>query len=178
MNGRRTREALLDFLDYLSEKGLMERATVQARKAASSQILGILEGEEAEDVTAVDVEDVVARFGRLFGKKYTPQSLMTYKSRLRSALEDFKSYLDNPLAFRPSVQNRDRRPKTKDASEPVKTADLRPAPVRSMTSAPSPTHIVPIPIRADLTVYIQGLPFDLSEAEARKIANVVTAMVA
>jgi hypothetical protein len=39
------------------------------------------------------------------------------------------------------------------------------------------SNILPIAIRADLTIYIQGLPFDLSEAEARKIAAVVTAMV-
>jgi len=38
------------------------------------------------------------------------------------------------------------------------------------------SHILPIPIRADLTIYIQGLPFDLTEAEARKIAGVVSAM--
>jgi hypothetical protein len=37
--------------------------------------------------------------------------------------------------------------------------------------------IVPIPIRPDLTVHVQGIPFDLTEAEARKIAAVVTAMV-
>jgi hypothetical protein len=36
--------------------------------------------------------------------------------------------------------------------------------------------ILPIPIRADLTVYIQGLPFDLTESEAKRISNVVTAM--
>ncbi len=37
--------------------------------------------------------------------------------------------------------------------------------------------IVPIPIRPNLTVHVQGLPYDLTEAEARKIAAVVTAMV-
>ena len=36
--------------------------------------------------------------------------------------------------------------------------------------------IIPIPLRADLTVFIQGLPIDLTEAEAEKIARVVKAM--
>ena len=35
--------------------------------------------------------------------------------------------------------------------------------------------IIPIPLRTDLTVYIQGLPLDLSEAEARKISAVIMA---
>ena len=108
MDGNRSREALGEFLEYLAEKGLMAQATARSRKAAVSKILGILENSEANDVTILDIEDIVARFGRLYGKKYTPQSLTTYKSRLRSALDDFQSYLTNPLAFRPSVQSRER----------------------------------------------------------------------
>jgi len=38
------------------------------------------------------------------------------------------------------------------------------------------SSILPIPIRVDLTIHIQGLPFDLTEAEAKKIANVIQAM--
>ncbi len=37
--------------------------------------------------------------------------------------------------------------------------------------------IVPIPIRVDLTIYLQGLPLALSEEEADKIARVVKAHV-
>jgi hypothetical protein len=36
--------------------------------------------------------------------------------------------------------------------------------------------VFPIPIRPDVVVRIHGLPFDLSTAEAEKIANVVKAM--
>jgi len=177
MDGNRSRESLGEFLDYLADKGLMAKATARARKAAVSNILGILEESEANDVTTLDVEDVVARFGRLRGKQYTPQSLIAYKSRLRSALDDFQSYLTNPLAFRPSVQSRERSKGkiTKDLSESA-TLESRPEPARSNPVPWASSHIVPIAIRADLTIYIQGLPFDLSEAEARKIAAVVTAL--
>ena len=50
----------------------------------------------------------MSRFQRLHGRDYTPASLTSYKSRLRSALDDFLSYLSNPLAFRPGVQTRAR----------------------------------------------------------------------
>jgi hypothetical protein len=36
--------------------------------------------------------------------------------------------------------------------------------------------ILPIPIRPDLTIYVRGLPYDLKEAEADKIAAAVQAM--
>ena len=180
MDGSRSREALFEFLDYLWMKGLMAKATAQARKAAASKILGILEPHEASDVTKVDLDDAVARFGRLHGKRYTPQSLNTYGGRLRSAVEDFEAYLTNPLAFRSSVQSRDRT-RNKPLKEPSDSAQLgrtesRPEPARAVSAPLVSSNILPIPIRADLTVYIQGLPFDLSESEARKIAAVVTAM--
>jgi hypothetical protein len=179
MDGQRSREALANFLDYLADKGLMERNTAQSRKFAASKILGILEEEEAADVTIVDVDDVVGRFGRLHGKEYTPQSLNTYKSRLRSALDDFRSFLSNPLAFRPAVQPRTRqkpRLAKEDAAESA-AAERRPEPTRQASlTFPASDNILPIPIRADLTVRIQGLPFDLTLGEAQKIAAVVTAM--
>lgn len=178
----RSRAALLDFLDYLAAKGLMAKATVAARKAASSQILGILESDEAADVTAIDLNQVVHRFQNLHGKKYTPQSLTTYKSRVKAAIDDFTSYSANPLAFRPSVQSRERsKPKNgkpsstqkaSDDAEPIKI-DTNPRPVHSAVAS---SNILPIPLRVDLTVFIQGLPFDLSAQEARKISNVVLAM--
>lgn len=42
---------------------------------------------------------------------------------------------------------------------------------------PMSDSILPIPIRPELAVYIQGLPLDMTEDEANKIANVVKAMV-
>ena len=36
---------------------------------------------------------------------------------------------------------------------------------------------IPIGIREGLTVYISGIPYDLSEREAKKINNVITAYV-
>jgi hypothetical protein len=43
---------------------------------------------------------------------------------------------------------------------------------------PMADTILPIPIRENLTVYIQGLPDDMTEVEADKIARVVRAFVA
>src|SRR5437762_12137716 len=176
MDGQQSREALIRFLDYLTEKGLIERNTAQGRKLAASKILGILEENEAGDVTEIDVEDVVARFGRLHGREYTPGSLNTYKSRLQSALDDFRSYLNNPLAFKPGIKARIKRTKTgKEAGTDAETVERRLETPRAGPIAAAPTdNILPIPIREDLTIRIQGLPYDLTEAEAQKIAAVVT----
>ncbi len=45
-----------------------------------------------------------------------------------------------------------------------------------MTRYPMDDTIIPIPLRADLTIYVQGLPLDLTPAEAAKIGRVITAL--
>jgi hypothetical protein len=36
-------------------------------------------------------------------------------------------------------------------------------------------HVLPIALRPDLTIQIAGLPFDLTIAEAKKLANIILA---
>lgn len=181
MANDRSRAALLEFLGYLADKGLMAKNTATARKAAANKVLGVLSEDEASDVLSIDLSDVMRRFQNLEGKRYTPNSLTTYQSRVRAALDDFESYIKNPLAFRPNLQSRERSSRaaaTKSNNSGVLEGGgetgshaSRPIGTSSVTST-----ILPIPIRADLTVYIQGLPYDLTETEARRIANVILAM--
>lgn len=181
MDGKRSREALIEFLDYLARKGLMNKATASARKAAANTVLGILDEQEAEDVTVIDVDQLFIRYANLAGSKYKPESLGVYRGRLKAAIEDFKNYQSNPMSFRPSVQSNGR--KTADRSRTSGQNDSatpeKPV-VRSMSSVtvapPASVSILPIPIRQDLVVQIQGLPYDLTPAEANKIANVIRAM--
>lgn len=177
MANERSRQSLLEFLDYLANKGLMAKATVSSRKAAAGKVLGILTDEEAHDVTNLDLDDVIARFHNLEGKGYTPGSLSTYRSRVKSAVDDFRTYLENPLGFRPSVQMRDKRkPENKKEGSVPAHAEPQHSVERQVVKAPLSSSILPIPIRPDTTVFIQGLPYDLTEAEAAKIANVIRAM--
>ena len=180
MDPRRSREGAVEFQEYLAQKGLMEPATARARKAAVNTVLAILDDQEAQDVTAIDIDEVMRRFANLQGKDYNPATLRTYKSRVRSALDDFRSYIENPLAFKPSLQARERKsdkpvPNPSRIISDINTGEPPRPPVSAM-SGPMASSILPIPIRADLTIHIQGLPFDLTEAEARKIASVIQAM--
>ncbi|MER8502172.1 hypothetical protein [Mesorhizobium sp. M0213] len=181
MNGKRSREALLEFLDYLARKGLMNTTTARSRKASANKVLSILEKDEAEDVTILDLDQLLVRFSNISGANYTPDSLNTYKSRIKSAIDDFKNYLDNPMSFRPSTQASGR--KSSERPKSINTADSKspdeiPQKIFANFSPPPPTSvsILPIPIRPDLTIQVQGLPYDLTPAEAAKIANVIRAM--
>lgn len=174
-------QSLIGFLDYLASKGLMPRNTVAGRKAAVSKVLGVLDPEEQADVTQIDLDSAMTRFINLEGKGYTPGSLAVYKSRVASAISDFQSYNSNPAGFKlnsPQKKQSNGGSKSTEAS-----ATKRGVKVADDTTSRRPDHqvaptanVFPIPIRADLVVRIHGLPFDLTSAEAEKIASVVKAM--
>jgi hypothetical protein len=180
-NGRSTAD-LLKFLDYLAEKGLMPAATAASRKASANKMLAVLSEDEARDVTVVDMDDVALRFHNLNGQQYTPGSIQTYKSRVGSAIDDFRAYLANPLGFRSSSKPRQRSRPPKEAvvmssvgkAHGTSTVTAVAQPVSS-ASLPSGPNILPIPLRPELTIQIAGLPFDLTPAEAKKIANIILA---
>lgn len=186
MNGKRSVEAILEFQQYQADKGLLAKATAQSRKAALGKVLGILDADEAEDVTKLDLDEVMMRFSNLEGKSYKPKSLQVYKSRVLSAISDFESYLDNPLGFRPSVNQRSTKNKFKPSDNKTHgPSDQRPDQSREeartpTNPSPSPSfdaaEILPIPIRPGLVIRVQGIPFDLQMSEAKKIANVIIAM--
>jgi hypothetical protein len=180
MASQRSREELLNFLDYVAAKGLVSPVTARSRKASANKVLGILSEEEAEDITALDLDSVMLRFSNLEGKNYTPESLMTYKSRVKSAVDDFRSYLSNPLTFKSGTQSRERREPKVSASKSkglARVVAASPAP-RQIEAPMAASNVLNIPLRSDLTVRVHGLPFDLSAGEAKKIANVILAMAA
>lgn len=179
MSNPRSRDELIKFLNYVGAKGLLSPATAESRRASVNKVLGILSDDEASDVSKIDLEEVARRFANLNGQSYTADSLRTYKSRTKSSIDDFLRYVDNPMAFKVGGAKRTPRAKPlKDAANNQSSSSERtesPAPAAVATPSAG-SGIVPIPLRADLTVHIQGLPFDLSAREAKKIANVILAM--
>ena len=175
----RSLPALMIFLEYLGSKGLMPRNTVGGRKAAVSKMLGVLDPEETGDVTALDLNQVMTRFVNIEGKNYTPDSLTVYRSRVNASINDFKAYLNNPASFKAGGSTKKPKPENGKKTSPSKAQSMPRAPdtAQRFESAHSMSaNVFPVPIRPDVVVRIHGLPFDLTVAEADKIANVVRAM--
>ncbi len=179
MSQPRSRSELLKFLTYVGAKGLLSPATAESRKASVNKVLGILSDQEAEDVATIDLDEVTRRFANLHGQAYTADSLRTYKSRTKSSIEDFVRYVENPMAFK--VGGAKRTPRARPNKDVMSSGDSA-APraendTPNVSSTPSAgAGILPIALRANLTVHVQGLPFDLTSREAKKIANVILAM--
>lgn len=185
---------LNNFLDYALDKGLMKKETASGRKRASNQILEVLDEHELRDLRQVDLDAAARRFANLQGSKFKPSSLQVYVSRTKSAVQDFISYVDDPINFRSSVSTRASSGNGKFKKDIKKQKDIGSStnanqaapPLSGDTSrqnenpgglggAPG-TLIFPVPIRSNLVVNISNIPSDLTEQEAAKIAAVIKAL--
>ncbi|WP_315784913.1 hypothetical protein [Bradyrhizobium sp. SZCCHNPS1003] len=175
---------LIAFLDWLAGKGMMNAQTAASRKAAVNTLLSALDADETADVTKLNLDDVARRFMNKRPGEVKPDSVKVYKSRVQSAIADFKSYRADPLNFRVALV-----PKPSNVrAEKATTQPIAPSPIATSAAVHqgAPTHhvfvspseieiVVPIPIRANTIVKIVGLPSDLTKQEAAKLANVIQA---
>jgi len=179
-------QSLLKFLDYAAGKGLMNKETARSKKASVSVIFEILDDNEKTDIRDLNIDEVIHRFANLEGEKFTPQSLVVYKSRLNSSIRDFIRYRDNPLAYSAS-KSKQKKMRLKgvktgklklvqDKKSKVTEGKVKTHKKVEESSGPFDSPIFPIPIRDGQIVRIAGLPHDLTLTEAKRIAAVITAL--
>lgn len=184
MSSGRSSVQFLEFLDWLGAKGLLPLNTAQARKAVANKVLEALDPAELDDVTALDIDHVMLRFTNKFGKRYTPESLRTYRSRFETSVSDFAAYCENPVGFKVAGRV---RPMSQTADQAEKSPSLKTSRKRTPPSAVtiveavgatrvSSGNVIPIQVRENLTISIGPIPFDFTAAEAKRVANVILAL--
>lgn len=166
----------LQFIRQSAVSGLINPATSVSRKKAAEQLLTQLNTNEQQDLRQLDVDKLCSRFHKLQGSTIREESLEIYKSRLKAALGDFITWVDNPFDFVPGSSDQARA--TQKNADRLPSTEAEKAKEELALNLPeNPTGIFPIPIRKDRVVYLQNLPLDLSSKEAQKIVAVVQALV-
>jgi hypothetical protein len=153
--------------------GVINPATLRARKLAAEQLMVELKSHERQDLRLVDLEELCSRFYKLEGSTIRPESLEVYKSRLGDALADFIAWTDSPESFIPK-ESEVHVLKEQHRREPEGHKQAREE--LALNPPRNPHDIFPVPIREDLVVYIQNVPLDMTRREADKIAAVVRAL--
>lgn len=174
-----SREALLSFIDFAGDKGLINKNTAASRRVSVSSMLSILDEQEAADIRSIDIDQIERRFHNLYPTKYSPESLRVYRSRLKSSLEDFLRFKESPTAFKSSAGPKNgQRPPSKKPADTPEAANLPALTQQQPTTVnpARPTINIPIPLQGSCVVTINGVPVDLTEQEAKRIANVVMAL--
>lgn len=173
-----SKEALIKFLEYLADKGLMNAYTVSSRKAAVNTVLGALSDEDTKDVRTLNIDDVERKFTNLQGTKFKPDSIRVYKSRVAGSIADFIQFRQNPTGFKPKItqQRTSSEQKYKKTKEKQLINSNLHRPLDGGADQFDIGIAFPIPIRQDVIVKVIGIPSDLTRKEAQKIGNVIAAL--
>lgn len=169
--------AFMSFMDYLSEKHILNKNTAQSRKAAANKVFAVLDDAEASDLRQLDMEMVYRRFENKEGRSYKPETLQVYRSRLGTALADFLSHAENPGQFKPKVRTASSgRPAPAKMGKKTGVASVREEAIAQVAVKHQGSALsIPVPLRDGVTVMISGVPADLSEAEAARLAAIMKA---
>jgi len=168
-----SRDGLLDFLKEAAVTGIINPGVARSRKTAAEKLLDHLTPEERINLRQLDVDELCSRIHKMEDSSIREEAINLYNSRLKSALADYFNFLADPQSFRssasnfaPAVQVQKRDSAEQHALESI-----------ALHRAGTQDDIIPIPLREDLIVYLQGLPLNLSASEAHKIVTVVKAYV-
>lgn len=172
-----TGAGLLAFLSWASERGALNASTAGAMKAAVTATLEV-EGDDpaAVDIRKLDVDDLLDRFARKKGHKYSPDSLATYHGRFRRAAEMYVEYLANPAGWKPPKGRSARKPKLANGKEAaassVSPTSAVAAPSIGAPTPPPENQLItyPFPLRSGTTAYFQ-LPRELPRAEVDRMVG-------
>jgi len=165
--------AFLDFLRQGAVSGITKPATARSRKLAAEQLLAQLRSHERIDLRLLDVDELCLRFHKLEGSTIRPETLQLYNERLSSGLKDFISWTANPVIFE-SIEGE--KPESVEVAARDTPGQAQAREELALKPPRSPHDIFPVPLREDLIVYLQNVPLDMTQAEARKIAAVVQAL--
>ena len=177
--------ALMAFLDYTSDKGLVHKETVKAIKVSVREILAQVQGPdwESQDVRGLDAEDVLQRFDTRSAGKFSPKSLQSYHGRFRRALVMYSEYVQDPGGWRPAKQPRSSTgtARRRDPGQPSGQAtppQHQTPPGDDAVDRPD-MMTYPFPIRRDGTVLFARLilPHDLTAREAERIGEHIKTLV-
>lgn len=167
-----SKNGLMVFLRESARSGVLNPAVAKSRKTAAQMLLQHISPEERLNLRLLDVDQLCSNIHKLEDSSIRYEALNLYSSRLKSALTDYFSWIDDPKNFASTsntiainaMQINKRETKEQKALEEI-----------TLSTTNQQDGIIPIPLRKDLTVFIKDLPLDLTKAEANKIVRVIKA---
>lgn len=173
---------LLDFLTHASKRGLVPAATAQALAVACRNVFGVLDPDERNDIRSTDIDGVIKRFTNKRARDFSPASLKEYDRRVHRAVDLFLKWRESPADF--SVRTRTTRAPKKDRNGRAEQVTV-PAPEIKLAepaerNAPQTIdgYQSAFPVRPGRVVTIANIPYDLTAAEAERLASFVRMLAA
>ena len=164
-----TGKSLVEHWDWAASKGVMNKNSAGALRAACTQVLGVLDDWQNVDVTTIDADDVVQRFKNLRAKDFKPESLATYGNRFKKALSSYLEYTRDPGAWKATRQRRTRAARANGDGAAASLPESEATPPRTAESPRAGLVDYPFPLRDGLTARLM-LPRDLKTSEVKRLS--------
>lgn len=176
-----TADGLKEFIQFLSDKGLLNPNTAGGMRTASEKVLSALDENERQNIKGLDVETALRRFQNKNPGAIKPDSARVYQSRLGRALQLLDEFNLNPTGFKvksigkgkvtengiPAKKKQEPRKgqTTYDSmgGNPPNTAEIQNAVVRTQSVS------LMFPLRGDFNAQFV-IPKNLTMREAKKLA--------
>ena len=158
----------------LPEGNLGAEGTIEERvdreRVALAGLVGHLGGR------LIDVDDVCGRLYKIGDSSVRPEVVDLYNKRFKATLIDYLAWVRDATAYSSVGGDRARSAKRADRSDLERAQELRALENTALATSDWAAGLVSIPLRAGKSVFVQNLPLDLTEQEARKIAGVIEAL--
>lgn len=203
--GKGTAAGAIAYLDRIIEKGRGTPGAINPLKIAFEKVVSEVDGNDWKntEVSKIDLEDYIARFGNLTRGKYTDKTLSVYKSRVNRVIGWYNKFMSKETpGYFPMLSTRstaDRQPikKNDKASSKrnvnnVAEAEVieqlfqtklpqnyqMPLPARLGWSQQDDTTLIEFPFPlADGTIAILNLPKKLSSPDAKRMVAYINSLV-
>ena len=170
-----TVEGLMEFLDFLIEKGYGTSSAITPWKSAANRVFEVVEqGKvfDSVDVRSLDMADYVSRFRTLaLGTKLKQESAVAYVNRFEKAITAYRDYLDNQRL--PSMRRVGTRSRSQAAaSEPASPTNGN-GNGNGVSAETVPSLVdYPFPLRSGQMTLLR-LPVKLEKADAERLATFI-----
>jgi hypothetical protein len=186
-----TKEQLDFFMQFISDKGMVNANTAGGLRAAVSQILHDV--QPGDDVSQIDVRQAVLRYNNKFPGKLSPDSLRRYEQRVKTVIEQFQQWKADPTSYRGYGRGIVSGKATEGKAKPKKREttiqavhDGAPAASSSLALQGHPPSVsigimrpsglvVPFPLRSDFVAEVR-IPQNLSIDEAKRLSTFILAL--
>lgn len=181
MSSDYSKSSLLKFLDTSVAKGLVNANTGAGLKAACVKILDDV--ADNADVSGIDVNTAVIRYSNRNPDILAPNSLAQYQRRVKRAISDFVSWVENPAGFKTPSRGTSERNERKAGGAPARRVagraqDATPSPAQGIAAVRTSTGLpMSYPLRPDFLAQVV-IPRDLTAEEARRLGAFLLTLAA
>lgn len=180
-----SKRAVMDFVDYAIDKGLVNTNTGGGWRSAAMKILEDF-GDE-DDLSGIDVPSEVLRYNNRHPGALSPDSLNQYQKRVITILAEFTKWQNGPTTYKGMLRAQStpkidvaKKDKKKPALKQLPAPDIGAAaqpdpPQHRLSAATESSLMMPFPLRSNFLVQII-IPRDMTKDEASRLCTFISAL--